>query len=229
MNKKMFLLLLCALMLACAPLALAAEITVQGSGVINAEPDMVTVTANAMAAADTMLGAQEQVSQIIAQATEKLLALGVLEEDIITTSYSYSPSYNYDYDIPKLTGYEANHTISITCRDIQMLDSVIGAVTDSGVSRIYDVSYDTSLRGELYKQALDLAIRSAQEKAQAMAVSGGVTLTGLERLTENASYDARYAVTMSAAKAEGASLDTGIRAGGVSVSASVTAVYEAQQ
>lgn len=228
MCKKWLTILLAAMMLACAPCALAAEITVQGSGVINADPDMVTITANAEATAGTMLAAQEQVSAIIAAATEKLLALGVLDADIVTTSYGYNPSYSYEGDAPRLIGYQASHTISITCRDIQMLDSVIGAVTDSGLSQIYNVSYDVSSRGELYRQALDLAIRAAQEKAQAMAASSGMELTGLASLSENGGYDARYAVSLSAAKAEDAGLGTGIRAGGVSVSASVTAVYQAE-
>ena len=76
-------------------------------------------------------------------------------------------------------------------------------------------------------QALDLAIRSAEEKALSMAAASSKMLTGLDSLSENMSYDARFALK-SAEADEAAGMNTGIRAGGVSVSASVTAVYCAQ-
>ena len=62
--------------------------------------------------------------------------------------------------------------------------------------------------------------------AASMAAVSGKTIVALESVTENQSFDARYAV-MGAAKTENA-MDTGIRSGSVSVSASVTAVYSAQ-
>ena len=88
------------------------------------------------------------------------------------------------------------------------------------------MSYGVSDRSGLYKQALELAVRAAEEKAAAMEASGGKALTGLVSLTENQSYDARYAM-VSAAKGENA-MDAGIRSGSISVSASVTAVYTAE-
>lgn len=205
----------------------SAEITVQGTGTVTAVPDMVTLTVNASLTAGTILEAQTKVSEIVAGATGKLLELGVLSEDIVTTNYSYNPQYSYETDVRRLIGYQASHTLDITCRDVEMLDSVIGAVTDSGMSDIYNVSYDVADRGALYMQALQLAIQSAEEKAEAMAAAASKTIVELESLSENQSYDTRYALKGMAAD-EAAGMNTGIRAGGVSVSASVTAVYSAR-
>jgi len=237
MYKKFFALLYALMLFAAAgasaeaPLPRAATITVQGNASVNAQPDIVTITANAGVAGTSMLDAQEKVSAVIRSATERLTALGVMESDIVTTSYSYYPEYSYEETGRRLTGYQAGHTLSIVCRDIEMLDSVIAAVTDSGMSEIYDVSYGLSSRSELYAEALALAIRSAEEKAMTMAAASGQTITALVSVTENNSYDARYAV-VSAAK--GLAMDNaeeelapGIRSGSVSVSAGVTAVYEA--
>ena len=164
---------------------------------------------------------------IVAAATEKLLALGVLDEDLVTNDYSYYPRYNYDTNT--ITGYEANHTLSITCRDVAMLDGVIGALTDSGFTNIYSVTYDVSTRSELYQQALEQAIVRAEQKALRMAQTGGLMITGIRSISENGGYSEGYAVN---AKADGAMLRsesaaTGIRSGSVSVSAGVTVVYEA--
>lgn len=238
MMKKWTALLLCALMMAVSAAGMAEGqgtlITVQGNASVNAQPDIVTITANAGVTGSSMLEAQELVSGIIAEATQKLTVLGVLESDIITTNYSYYPEYSYESVGRSLTGYSASHTLEITCRDIDMLDSVIAAVTDSGMSEIYNVSYGLSARDALYSEALALAIRSAEEKALTMAAASGKTIAGLVSVAENSSYDARYAVVTAA---KGMAMDAaveeaispGIRSGSVSVSASVTAVYEAAE
>lgn len=235
--KKMICAMLAALMAmigawamaeaAALPAALQAEITVQGSGTISTQPDMVTATVNAAVTAPTILEAQTQVSDIVARTTAGLLELGVLGDDIVTASYDYHPVYIFENDVRVLNGYQASHTMEITCRDIQMLDSVISVTTDCGMTDIYSIRYDVSNRGALYLQALELAIRSAEEKALIMAATGGKTITGLSSLTENQSYDARYAYK-NVAITEDSAAGTGIRAGSVSVSASVTAVYHAQ-
>ena len=208
----------------------ATTITVQGNASVTAQPDIVTITANAGVTGSSMLDAQEKVSGIVAVATGKLIELGVQEADIVTANYSYYPEYSYEETGRRLTGYSAGHTLEITCRDIEMLDAVITAVTDSGMSEIYSVEYGLSSRTALYSEALALAIRAAEEKALTMAAASGQTLTALVSVTENSGFDARYAVTA----AKGLAMDnaaeeisTGIRSGSVSVSAGVTAVYEA--
>ena len=230
MNKKILAMLLAAMMIFASALALAdndAKITAQGTAQVLADPDMVTVTANASVTAGTVGSAQEEMNRIVASATAKLLELGVKDEDIVTTDYSYFPRYNYDTNT--LTGYDANHTLSITCRDVEMLDSVIGVLSDNGFSQVYSVTYDVSTRSELYRQALELAIACAREKAERMASAGGVKLTGLESITEQGGYGDAYilngAADMGVMKTESAA--TGIRSGNVSVGASVTVVYEA--
>lgn len=47
---------------------------------------------------------------------------------------------------------------------VEMLDSVVGVVTDSGMSEIYGISYDVSERASLYQDALALAIETTQAK-----------------------------------------------------------------
>ena len=246
-TKKAFAALLCALlMLTCAaavaepavtpvPIAIpngvfsgATEITVQGSAQLSADPDMVTIQTSASAKAGSMAAAQEQISAIVESATAKLMDLGVLGEDIVTSNYSYYPNYNYETST--IIGYEANHSLSITCRDVEMLDSVIGVLTDCSLSQIYDVSFDISTRSQLYRQALELAIQAAEEKAQTMAAASGKTLTGLKSIEENAGYSEGYAINARAdmVTMESSAAGTGIRSGGVSVSARVTAVYAAE-
>ena len=206
-----------------------ADITAQGTAVVTAAPDMVTVTANASVSGRSVADAQEGMNAIVQSATQKLLDLGVEENDIVTTSYTYYPTYDYNSERPTINGYQANHTLSITCKDVDMLDSVIGVVTDCGMSEIYNVEYNVSARSELYRQALKLAIDAAAAKAETMAEAAGLTIDHMESVTENSGYNEYNVNTYDGAvsmKAEAAG--TGIRSGSISVTASVTAVYEAQ-
>ena len=243
MNKKILAVLLAIMMTlgACSAVAesayatpapaqgmnMPATITVQGTAQILADPDEVSVTANASVSSGTVGSAQEAMNAIVALATEKLLALGVLDADVVTADYGYHPRYNYDTNT--ITGYEANHTLEITCRDVEMLDGVIGALTDSGFTNIYSVSYDISTRSELYQQALDLAIQRAEEKALRMAQTGGLMITGVRSIRENGGYYEGYAINAAkdGAMLRAESAATGIRSGSVGVSAGVTVVYEA--
>ena len=204
-------------------------ITARGTAQIAVDPDEVSVTANASVVADTVGSAQEDMNAIVAEATQRLLELGVLADDMVTVDYAYYPRYNYDDNT--VNGYEANHTLEITCRAVEMLDGVIGTLTDSGFTQIYSVSYDVSTRGELYLQALELAIARAEQKALRMAQAGGMTITGIESIAENSGYSEEYGINVLTdagimrSKAEG----SGIRSGSVSVNASVTVVYQAQR
>ena len=230
--KKIIALMLCAFLLALSSLALAdgAQITAQGTAEISAEPDMFTITSNVSMTEITVARAQESVAAVIANATGKLIELGVKEEDIITQDFSYYPEYDYSGENPRLTGYRVNHSLRVTCRDLGMLDSVMAVLTDSGMTETWNVSFDISTRGELYRQALALAIGAAEEKAMTMAQAAGLTLSRVKSVVEHSSGDvARYANTEdSAVMLKAAASGSGIRSGDVSVSAGVTVEFDAQ-
>ena len=232
--KMLLSMLLCALLLACAPLAPAegAEITAQGTAEIAAKPDMFTIVSNVSITEGTVAKAQDAVAAVIADATKKLIELGALEEDITTENFSYYPEYDYSGSTgnPRLIGYRVNHSMRVTCRDLGMLDSVMGVLTDCGMTETWNVTFDVSTRSELYRRALALAIDTAQEKAVTMAQAAELTISNVKSIVEHSSGDvARYAnaaedaVMMTTAASGG-----GIRSGDVSVSASVTVVFDAK-
>ncbi len=227
--KKWIALALALTLILCVGLAVADEtdITVQGSAELYSAPDMAYITANASVSAPTISEAQNALSGIIASVTDKLLALGIDGEDIVTQNYSYYPNYTYDTAIPTLTNYQANHTLRVVCRKLDDLDSIISALTAGGMTEIYSVGYDLSNRSELYREALVHAMSAARSKADIMAQAEGMTIRSLESVTEQGGYNdygANYKEMATVAQDSGG---TGIRAGSVTVSANVTAVFEA--
>ena len=231
--KKTIAMFLCMLMLVVTPLALAqnAKITAQGTAEIAAEPDMFTIVSNVSVTEMTLARAQESVAAVIANATGKLLELGVEEADMVTENFAYYPEYEYSsMESAKLIGYRVHHSLRVTCRDIGMLDSVMGVLTDSGMTETWNVSFDVSTRTELYRQALKLAIDAAKEKAETMAAAGGLAITGIESIEEISYGDVvRYGnAAADAVMLKATAGGSGIRSGDVNVSASVTVVYDAE-
>lgn len=230
--KKIAIGLLCALLVCLTPLALAdgTSITAQGTAEISAMPDMFTIVSNVSKTEETVAEAQESVGTVISSVKAALTALGLEEKDIVTQSFSYYPQYEYTDNESRQTGYCVSHSLSVTCRDMAQLDSVLAALAACGMTDTWSVSFDVSTRSELYRQALALAIDAAGVKAEAMAGASGLTVKRVESIEESSFGGvARYAnaedAVMSAASLKA---DGGISSGDISVSASVTVVYEAE-
>ena len=156
---------------------------------------------------------------------------GYNPEDIVTDYYGYYPVYDYSdpQGEPEITGYQANHSLVVTCRDVSMLDEVVSAMSDGGMTEFNSIAFDCTGRHELYLEALKRAVEAAREKAGVLAAASGLTLGKTEKVTENAVYDTVYEgastdAAMESKRAQG----TGIRSGSVNVAASVTVQFEAR-
>ncbi len=228
---KKSLILLISLALLCAAASACADIEARGTASISALPDLVTVSCSANLNAADVAEAQSLVSAVTAEATEKLTALGISEEDIVTEYYSYYPIYDYssESNLPALKGYQASHSLRVTCRDITRLDEVIGALTGAGMTDVGSIVFDSSRRHELYLEALKMAVNAAREKAGVLAEASALSLGGVRSVTENGSGEAYYANAEEDMAGESKrDAGAGIRGGAVTVAASVTAVFETE-
>ena len=229
--KKLFAMLF-VLLIALSACGLAdTEITAQGSAVLTADPDLARVSCGANVRAGSVAQAQQKVTAVIEQVTARLEALGIAKEDIVTDYYGYYPVYDYSdpQGEPDITGYQANHSLVVTCRDVSMLDEVVSAMSDGGMTEFNSIAFDCTGRHELYLEALKRAVEAAREKAGVLAAASGLTLGKTEKVTENAVYDTVYEgastdAAMESKRAQG----TGIRSGSVNVGASVTVQFEAR-
>ena len=139
-----------------------------------------------------------------------------------------------------LRGFSERDIVQLPSRELVMADVV-------GVSRGYEqrrlaaldelrdahfavASVQAAAQRTMPPEALKAAIGEAAAKAEGMAEAVGMTIDHLESVTENTGFDEYTVSTYDGAvsmKAEAAG--TGIRSGSVSVTASVTAVYEARK
>lgn len=226
--KKMLSLVLALMLVLCAASALAegdTTIIVMGAAEVSAAPDMATLSANAAVSANSVSEAQTQLNAIIDRVTGSLKALGIDDADIVTQNYSYYPLYNYDTATPTIIGYQANHTLSVICRDVALVDRVLTTLVDGGMTDVYNVQFGMNNQADLYQQALVKAVAHARIKVEAMAQAQGLTLGHLEKITENTAYydAAQLGIMRDMAASE---KKAGLRSGNVTVTASVTVEFE---
>ena len=154
------------------------SISVSGTGEVQAEPDIATVSTGVEARADTVAEARAQAAEAASAVIAALGASGVEDRDIRTVDFSIYPDYDYSSDTPRITGYVVSNTVQVTVRDVQGVGELIDAVADAGgdAVRFGGISFAHEDAVGLTRQARELAMADARAKAEQLAELNGVTL-----------------------------------------------------
>lgn len=231
MKHLKILTLVLALILAIAPVsALAddAKVTVSGTGAVSLKPDTATVTLGVSESREGAVEAQSSVNKAISAIKKALLEVGVNETDISVSDLSVWGNYDYSEATQKLIGYTASHTLNIVTENLDLIGPMIDAALSAGANQLQGVSFSVKDNDAAYNQALKLAVEKAREKAEVLAAAAGAKLGELDELTEGVTYDynpypvAKYASADAAEGGAPTEVDTGM----VTITATVTAVYE---
>jgi uncharacterized protein len=164
------------------------RITVEATGTVSGQPDVLTiqmgVQVQAGSATDALRQSSERASALIASLREA----GVAQSDLSTADVSVWPRYDHRNESSTIIGYEATNTVTAKLRDLSKAGSVIdtaaGAVGDA--VRIGGLSFSIENTGPLYKQAREQAIERAREQAGQLAAAAGVELGRVLTIDESA-------------------------------------------
>ncbi len=154
-------------------------ITVDGTGIITMDPDMVNVSVAINTENNSIQTAISQNTAAVDNVRKALIEAGVDEKDLITTNYSVwsSRPYYYSESAPSDEKYySVNYYLRIIVRDVSMLNKVLDAAVNSGISNIDSVNYDYSDKTALYTEARKLALAEARAKADVIAAELGKTI-----------------------------------------------------
>lgn len=228
--KKALLIFLAACLLAAPTLALAEGnlLRTQGSATLTVAPDRAILSVGYAGEETDPGAAQQEAATATAAVLHAVMALGIDEADIATEYLNTYPVYNYTDAGQTLHGYRVEHMLLITVADLGIVGKVLDAALSAGANQANGITYAASNEGDVYLQALALAVESAAAKADALAIASGVWLAGLREINEitnGAAPSARYAAD---AKAENAiaSLGGTVMTGDLKITASVELVYE---
>ena len=203
-------------------------ISLTGSGSASAQADQATVNLGVQVISELASEAIGENAETMTAVIEAIKALGVSEDDIITTSYSVYPQYDWTEDGRVFVGYTVTNLVQVTVKDLDIVGDVIDAAAVAGANQINGISFELSdaKREELKTNAYIAALTDAQDKADVIAETLGLTISGVQSVTENSytpvrSYDYAESAAMDGAK----SFSTPIVSGELSVTVSVHIVF----
>jgi uncharacterized protein len=210
-------------------------LSVSGTGEARVAPDEATVRLGVVAQAPTARKAQEQVNRVASGVLEAIRTLGIKAEDVQTSGLSLFPVYsqgrNEEQQAPRITGYQANYTVTARIEDLSKVGPVIDAGLSSGANTLEGVTFGLRDDEAARVAALTDAVRKARAKAEALAQALKVRLVEILEVTEGgvSFYPPPTPKYGRMAVAELQSADTPISAGQVGVEASVTIRYRIAQ
>lgn len=197
-------------------------ITVSGSAVVEAAPDIaylnMGVTQNAADSKTAYSGVSEKMTKII----ETLKSLKVDAKDIQTSQLSVYPNYSYADSFKGSRGYCATNAVRVTVRDITALSDICSKATELGANQNFSIQFGVEDTSALYNKALKKAIENAESKAKTLAAHMNITLSSPTRIIEDKNY---VSIMPRMYSYDSVSEAQPISSGEMRVSASVALVY----
>jgi uncharacterized protein YggE len=215
-----------------APQAFAADqpekrtISLTGSGIVKATPDMVEISTGVTSEAPSARAALNENTESMTKVVETLKGEGIEAKDIQTANFSVGPVYRRERDgkEPVIVGYKVTNQVRITLRDTAKLNPIFDKVVSLGANQIGSIEFGVSEPEALKDEARKLALKNATENAKVYTEAAGVGLGPILSISEQeSSYQPRFAPA--AARMEAAA-PVPIEAGTASVQVRVHVTWE---
>ena len=195
-------------------------ITVTGNGSVTTVPDQAGFDFTVETRAATAKAALAQNAAAASAVAAALKNAGVADADIQTSQVSLSPQTNQDGT--SIVGYAASNSVSVKTT-IAKAGSIVDTAVSAGADSISGPNLSISDQDAKYREALKNAVAAAHAKAQALADAAGLTLGGVQTISEG---QAQLPPLPFAQKAD-ASAGVPIQPGTQTVDATVTVTYTA--
>ena len=203
-------------------------LTVSGTGRVNAVPDVADVSLGVFEQAKEAAEASQQAAVSMDSVVQALLAMGIDEKDIQTTSISLNARYDWNKDPAEIVGWDASNLVNVTVRDIETVGDVVDAVVESGANQINGISFRVEAPTEAQMLARTAAVEDARTKADQLAADAGVEIVGIVSISESGGQQPQpiYMAREEMAFAADAAAATPVLPGEVELSVNVSIQYE---
>jgi uncharacterized protein YggE len=197
----------------------AHQITVNGSGSVQAVPDQVAFSFGVQTSAKTASAALAANAEAAAKLIAALKAAGIPAKSLQTQQVSLSQRVSDDGQT--VVGYNASSAVSATVASIDKAGAIVDAAVAAGATSVEGPSLTLSNEQALERKALAGAVEDAKARAQALADAAGLALGSIVAISEGgASQPVPYA-----AKAAADSGAVPIEPGTQTVTDSVTVTF----
>ncbi len=156
---------------------------------------------------------------------DAIKAQGIGEDAISTINYNVR--HIYDWEIKRVIGYMVNNMVKVEIEDLALVGNVIDAAAGAGANNIQGISFElTDERAqELQNNAYVLALQDARGKADLIAETLGLEITGVQYVSESSYYPYTTRMTYAEADYGESAAPTPIIEGTLSVSVNVQVAF----
>ncbi|MEL7490302.1 MAG: SIMPL domain-containing protein [Pseudomonadota bacterium] len=235
MRRQISISFVCLALIACsAPTGATAQneadartLVVTGSGEASGAPDIATITIGVETRGQTPGEAIRQNSAQIAKTIKTLKTFGVEGKDLQTASLSLNAQYDYGQNRsnPRVTGYVANNNLRVILRDLDKAGEVLDSVVSAGANRLNGMQFGFAEPQTMMDEARVEAVKKARAKAALLADAANVDLGPILKI-QDLTAGARPPAPAFRMEADVASASVPLERGELSLSASVTLIYE---
>jgi len=202
---------------------------VNGQGKVTAIPDIVTLSVGVESQETSVAVAQSRAAEAMFGIMTALTDNGIAEKDIQTQHFSIRRVTRWDREkeVEVVTGYRVTNTVTAKIRDIDKAGSIIDAVALAGgdLTRINNIGFSIDDPSDYYKEARELAMADAKDKATRLAELADVTLDKPIFITESSQAPPITRDVMAMAEAPVPAPMTPISSGEMEIRLSVQVVY----
>lgn len=199
---------------------------VSGEGKVSISPDIAVLSLGVVANGATVKVAQDAINASINKISEAVKSLGVEKGDIRTTNYNINPNYDFTTGSQRITGYNANTTLTVKVKNLDKINDVIDAATKNGANQVNGLSFDVSDRTRAENEAREKAVSDAKKKAEQAAKVAGFKLGRLINYQENLGEPPIILQRGGSLAADVAETNTQVETGSTEITISVTLSYE---
>lgn len=169
------------------------SIIVNSSEKVTVVPDIAEVVYSVRTQAKEAADCQQKNAESVSLIIDLLKSLNIEEKSIQTSDYYMNPVYNYSGNTPRVTGYEAVTTLTVSDLSIDGLDNILSQSVSTGINTIESITYQASKYDESYQQALSNAVAAARQKASVLAEAAECNVGSVMNIQETSGYSqARY-------------------------------------
>lgn len=150
----------------------APTISVSATGKATVTPDIATTDIAVSKTAATSADAQNLASETMTNVITAVKALGILDADLQTSSFTTTEVYDYDVSPAVVTGYESTQTLTVKIRNTDLTSRVLDVGPANGATSVsslrYEVDDTTAIEQEARVDAMAKARAQARQISDAM-------------------------------------------------------------
>ena len=166
----------------------AQTIVVTGQGESTGTPEISIVTLSVQNEAPTARQAIDQNSAAMAAVVEAMKRIGIPDRGLRTSGLSVNPvrarQQPGDTQPPPIVAYQAVNSLTVTSEPATKAGEVIDVGIGAGANVAGGIRFAMKDDAALHREALDMAVKSARNKADAMAAAAGLRIVGVRTMTE---------------------------------------------